>query len=432
MDARRAAVAVLQRVLGEGRSLDRSLAQQFEQVPADQRALTQQLVYGVLRHYSRLDAVAAALLQKPLRARDDDVRFLLLLGLYQCLEMRTPAYAAVSETVSIARKLGKKWAVGLLNATLRRFLRERESLLAGVDRDPAVRYAHPQWMLDYLRASYPEHYEAVLAANNDRAPMTLRVNRLRVSREDYLRRLREAGLVAETHPYAPDALVLEAPVPVERLPGFTDGWVSVQDAAAQLAVGLLDVPPGARVLDACAAPGGKAAHLLERYPDIIELVALDVDAERLARVEENFRRLGLQATLRQADAAEPEQWWDGRPFERILLDAPCSGSGVIRRHPDIKWLRRRNDLPRLAAEQRRLLYALWPLLAPGGKLVFATCSVFPSENQDVVGGFVAESGAEPISIDAPWGLARGVGRQLLPGERGMDGFYYACLGKAKQ
>lgn len=428
--ARLAAAAAVGDVIDRGRSLDRALEQRLGELAAQERALASELAYGSLRYYSRLDAVASLLITRPLRPRDRDVFFLLLVGLYQCLELHTPDYAAVAATAGAARGLHKTWAVAVLNASLRRFLREREALLSKADGTDSARYSHPAWILERLRHDFPEHFQTVLIANNQRAPMTLRVNRRQGSRDAYLARLREAGLEAAAHPLAPDALVLEQAVAVERLPGFAAGAVSVQDTAPQLAAELLDVAAGDRVLDACAAPGGKTAHLLERYPDLGELLALDVDAQRLERVTQTLSRLGLRATVRSGDASAPAQWWDGSLFQRILLDAPCSGSGVIRRHPDIKWLRRPDDIQRLAATQRRLLDALWPLLARGGKLVYATCSTFDEENEAVVAGFVAATDdARCLPIDASWGLARGCGRQILAGEQGMDGFYYACLSK---
>lgn len=427
-NARTAAVKVLGRVLA-GRSLGDVLKDGLRAVPAGaEQALARELIYGVLRWYSRLAAVRDNLLARPLKARDADIGLLLLLGLYQCIELRTPPHAAVAATAEVARSLGKPWAVGLVNAVLRRFLRERETRLAAADADPAIRHAHPQWLLARYQEAWPDRWQQLLEANNRRPPMTLRVNRRRLDRAQYLELLQDAGLSATPHPYAADALTLATPVPVTRLPGFDAGLVSVQDAAAQLAVDLLDVPEGGRVLDACAAPGGKTCHLLERYPAAGEVVALDIAPERLARIEDNLRRLGLQATVLAGDATKPASWWDGTGFERILIDAPCSGSGVIRRNPDIKWLRRDSDLPALVATQRQLLAALWPLLVPGGKLVYATCSVLPEENERVLADFVAaQPDAQPLSLAQEWGVQQRYGRYILTGDAGMDGFYYGCL-----
>lgn len=426
-----AAVKMLERVLA-GRSLSDVLADGLRAVPAGpEQSLARELAYGVLRWYSRLVAVRDNLLAKPLKARDRDIGLLIVVGLYQCTELRTPPHAAVAATAEVARQLGKAWAVGLVNAVLRRFLRECEQHLAVADAKPATRYAHPDWLVARYRAAWPDDWEHLLTENNARPPMTLRINRRRTSPEQYLSRLAEQGLTALPHPHAVDALTLEAPVPVERLPGFQDGLLSVQDAAAQLAADLLDVPDGGRVLDACAAPGGKTCHVLERYPAAGEVVALDVSAERLRRVEENLHRLDLTATVKTGDAAQPEAWWDGVGFDRILIDAPCSGTGVIRRNPDIKWLRRDEDLAVLAQQQGRILSALWPLLKPGGKLVYATCSVLPEENEQVLADFLAiRTDAQRQPLERGWGVERSVGRYVPTGESGMDGFYYGCLRKS--
>jgi len=299
-------------------------------------------------------------------------------------------------------------------------------LEAAADGSPAVRESYPDWLVERLRADWPDRWRELLAAGNRPAPMTLRVNRRRTTPDAYRESLDAAGIRVATHPFAPDALVLERPCPVEDLPGFGEGRVSVQDAAAQLAAPLLDAAPGMRVLDACAAPGGKAAHCLERTD--CELLALDSDGERLAAVRETLERLGLSGEARHADATRPDDWWDGRPFDRILLDAPCTGTGVIRRHPDIKWLRRETDVAALAARQRALLDALWPLLASGGVLVYATCSVLRAEGTDTVAAFLADTAdAVEAPLEAEWGEAETAGRRIATGEADMDGFYYARL-----
>jgi len=428
---RAAAVQALVAVIRQGRSLTSALpAAQAPLVEARDRALVQALAYGVLRWYVRLDAILTRLVTRPLRAKDSDVRCALLLGLYEVIYQRTPDHAAVSEAVALAGRLGKPWARGLINGVLRGFLREREAIAAAVDTEPAARLAHPPWLLDALRADWPQDWESIATANNAAPPMTLRVNARRGSREDYLDRLREAGLSARPAPHAAMGLTLDEPCPVERLPGFAEGEVSVQDAAAQLAAELLDARGGERVLDACAAPGGKSAHILERRADLAELVAVDIDAERLAQVEQSLSRLGLSATLRAGDAAEPQGWWDGRPFDRILLDAPCSASGVIRRHPDIKVLRRPADLDALVARQRCIIKGVWSMLRPGGMLVYATCSVLRRENSEQVRRFASQQAdATPVAMAAAWGHATDAGRQVLPGEDGMDGFFYARLQK---
>lgn len=383
----------------------------------------------MLRYYPRLAYLAAQLLNKPLKRKDLDVQQLILIGLYQLIYLKVPAHAAVAETVAATRLLGKDWAAGLVNALLRSFQRSAEQLLAQADADPVARYAHPAWWLSQLQTDWPTHWQAILDANNQRPPMTLRVNAQRSSRDEYAARLRAAGVVAHPVPHAPQALTLEKPVDVAQLPGFNDGAVSVQDAAAQLAAPLLELAPGQRVLDACAAPGGKTAHLLESEP-WLHVQALDSDAQRLARVRDTLTRLHLAADLRHGDAASPSDWWDGQAFDRILLDAPCSGSGVIRRHPDIKLLRTAQDIVTLAQQQRRLLDALWPLMARGGILLYATCSVLMAENQHNLARFLAaHSDARELPIGADWGHAQTPGRQRLPGENAMDGFYYARLMK---
>ncbi|HFE32048.1 MAG TPA: 16S rRNA (cytosine(967)-C(5))-methyltransferase RsmB, partial [Gammaproteobacteria bacterium] len=319
---------------------------------------------------------------------------------------------------------------GLVNAVLRNFQRQAEELLAAADASEPGRWAHPQWLIDSVRTAWPDDWQRILTANNERAPMTLRVNVRQQSRDDYLQRLEQAGIDAEATTHSDGGIRLRSPCDVTQLPGFSEGAVSVQDEAAQLAAQLLDVRPGQRVLDVCAAPGGKTAHILERSDDIA-LLAVDIEARRLQRVTDNLQRLGLQAEVREGDARRPDDWWDGRPFERILLDAPCSASGVIRRHPDIKLLRRPGDIETLLELQGEILRAIWPLLAPGGMLLYATCSVLPQENQQRVAAFLAEQpDAEGRPLEADWGRASGIGRQILPGGVAqMDGFYYACLHK---
>jgi 16S rRNA (cytosine967-C5)-methyltransferase len=425
------ALQLLGRVVFGGQSLSDLLPEGQARLssPAD-RALLQELCYGCLRWHYRLHGLTGAMLQRPLKSRDRDLGLLIQLGLYQLLYTRIPPHAAVAETVALARRLDKPWAVGLVNAVLRRFQRERSGLLAAADRDPVLRYASPPWLLEALQAAWPERWGAILDACNQRPPMTLRVNLAQGSRDAYRERLSEAGLGARALEAVPSALVLERPVDVDRLPGFADGAVSVQDAGAQLAAGLLDLAPGQRVLDACAAPGGKTGHLLEAEPGLTELVAVDLDPQRLQRVHENLRRLRLQARVCQGDAGAPAGDWAAAPFQRILLDVPCSATGVIRRHPDIRLLRRKADLAALARDQAQMLDAVWPLLAPGGILLYATCSLMPEENERQLLAFLQrrpEARERPLA--AAWGHARAVGRQTLPGEADMDGFYYACLEK---
>lgn len=424
---RATAVQLLLQVVGQGKSLSSLLPHGLNSLPPERRALAQELCYGVLRWYPRLQFILGQLLDKPLKAKDADVEILALLGLYQLAFMQIPPHAAVSETVAVTALLNKPWARGLVNALLRRYQREQVTLDARAENDPAAHSAHPPWLLQRLQQAWPEDWPTLVEANNQRPPMTLRNNRLRQSRDAYLHELEMAGLAATPSPYAEDALVLAQAVAVEQLPGFTAGRVSVQDAAAQLAAQLLDPQSGMRILDACAAPGGKTCHLLERCSDI-DLIALDVDQTRLARVRQNLERLALHAELIAADALDTEQWWDGKPFDRILLDAPCSASGVIRRHPDIKLLRRDEDITRLVELQAGILDALWSLLKPRGMLIYATCSVLPEENQQQVARFLARhADAQEQAIEATWGSAVNPGRQILPYQDRMDGFYYARI-----
>ncbi len=389
-----------------------------------------ELAFGVFRWLPRLDAIVPRLMKRPLKHKDTDVRAILLIGLYQLLFTRVPAHAAVAESVALSRQVGKPWSAGLVNAVLRQFQRDGAGILEGLLKDEQARYAHPAWLIQAVRRAWPEDWQRVLEAGNTQAPMTLRVNARASTRDAYLERLEAAGITAESAPYTSHGLILERPLEVAALPGFADGAVSVQDAAAQLAAPPLELKPGHRVLDACAAPGGKAAHLLESEPAVATLVALEKDAGRVPLLESTLERLGLSCRVIHGDATAPRSWWDGSLFDRILLDAPCTASGVIRRHPDIKYHRRPSDVEALAKVQRSLLEALWPLLAQGGLVLYATCSILPQENQQQVLEFVeSRSDAALRPIESEWGQAAGPGRQILPGDHGMDGFYYALLAK---
>ena len=422
------AAQVLGRVLGAGRSLAGELPQALLGKSDRDRALLQEICYGTLRWYPQLRFLLERLLAKPLPAGEQDVEAVLLSGLYQLLHLRIPEYAVVSEAVTAARQLNKSRASGLINGVLRNFLRRRDALLAKMQQDSAARTAHPAWLLHRIEADWPQDWPAIVAAGNARPPQSLRVNLARLSCDEYLARLGAAGIEASASPVVDSALTLAAPIEVERLPGFAEGVVSVQDTAAQLAARLLDLQPGQRVLDACAAPGGKTCHMLEQQPRLAHLLALDHDAERLAKVRENLDRLGFQAQVEAGDARYPAAWWDGITYDRILLDAPCSGTGVIRRHPDIKLLRSEADIESLACRQRELLDSLWPLLAPGGVLLYATCSVLKRENEALVADFLAaHPDAREWAITAPWGRAGLHGRGIPTGEVDMDGFFYARL-----
>ncbi|QHG67740.1 16S rRNA (cytosine(967)-C(5))-methyltransferase RsmB [Pseudomonas putida] len=428
MNPRLAAARALAAVLSGKASLNSSLPAQLDKVEERDRGLTQDLAFGTARWQPRLDLLAAQLLQKPFKAADADVQALLLVGLYQLFYTRIPAHAAIGETVGCADKLKKPWAKGLLNAVLRRAQREGEELLAGMERDPVVRTAHPRWLQKSLKAFWPEQWEAICAANNAHPPMILRVNRRHHSRDAYLALLAEAGVSASACQYSRDGIVLAEACDVRGLPGFAEGWVSVQDEAAQLSADLLELAPGQRVLDACCAPGGKTCHLLEAEPGLAHMTAIDLEAKRLTRVRENLDRLQLDAELIACDARDTASWWDGKPFQRILLDAPCSATGVIRRHPDIKLTRQAEDIPALAALQGELLDALWPTLEVGGMLLYATCSSLPTENTEVIDAFLARTpGARELDLATEAGLRQPHGRQLLAQEGGHDGFYYAKL-----
>lgn len=430
-DARTTAARILTEVLRAGRSLSACTSAELGSLddPRD-RALARELAYGVLRWLPEIEQILTQLLRHPLKPKDTDITALLLIGLYQLIHLRTPVHAAVSATVAASRPLGKPWAASLINAILRTYLRDSERLLKAAHAVETARYAHPGWLLAELKQAWPGEWQAIVAANNARAPMTLRVNARKLGREDYLVMLEKAGIAAEPAPYTSHGIILSQPLEVSALPGFKEGHVSVQDAAAQLAAPLLDARPGQRILDACAAPGGKAAHILETCPGIALFVAVEKDPGRVPILNETLKRLQLEARVVQADATRPREWWDGRPFDRILLDAPCSGSGVIRRHPDIKRLKRKTDMPALVNEQARLLNSLWPLLAEQGKLVYVTCSVLPEENEARIAAFLKEHPeARALAIDAPWGRPRGAGRQVLPGETNMDGLFYAALVK---
>ncbi|PMV23832.1 MULTISPECIES: 16S rRNA (cytosine(967)-C(5))-methyltransferase RsmB [unclassified Pseudomonas] len=428
MNPRLAAAKALAAVLNGKASLNSSLPTQLDKVEDRDRGFTQDLAFGTARWQPRLSALAAKLLQKPFKAADADVEALLLVGLYQLLYTRVPAHAAIGETVGCADKLKKPWAKALLNAVLRRAQRESEALLAELEHDPVVRTAHPRWLQKSLKAFWPEQWEAICAANNAHPPMILRVNRRHHSRDAYLQLLTTAGINATPCVYSVDGIVLETATDVRNLPGFAEGWISVQDEAAQLAADLLDLAPGQRVLDACCAPGGKTCHILEVEKDLAGVVAVDLEAKRLVRVRENLARLGLSAELIAADGRDTATWWDGKPFQRILLDAPCSATGVIRRHPDIKLTRQPDDIAALAVLQGELLDAMWPTLEVGGILLYATCSTLPTENTEVIEAFLARtSGARELDLATAAGIKQPHGRQLLAQEGGHDGFYYAKL-----
>jgi 16S rRNA (cytosine967-C5)-methyltransferase len=441
------AAQIVAQVATHGHSLDALLAKETRGT-SQERGLLRALCYDSVRWYLRLDALLGQLLNRPKQPLTPELHALAIVGLCQLLYMSVPAHAAVDETVNAARVLKQPRAASLLNAVLRRSQREGERMLAALDRDIAVRSAHPPWLVRMLAEDWPGTFETILSANNQHPPFWLRVNRLRCSGVEYRRKLAAEGHQVTRALFDDCALLLDRAVDVEELPGFEDGMISVQDAAAQLAAHVLAPRAGDRVLDACAAPGGKTCHLLELQPQLKELVAVDVSKERLERVQENLRRLALRAKVVTGDAADPETWWDGEPFERILLDVPCSATGVIRRHPDIKLLRRPHDIPALTARQLRILERAWTLLAPGGRLLYASCSALQAENSAIVTTFLranAQARADardvtqtalvdagiPVTGTGTHMIARSPGYAIAAGAGGMDGFYYACLEKVK-
>ncbi|MGQ9424828.1 16S rRNA (cytosine(967)-C(5))-methyltransferase RsmB [Gilvimarinus sp. F26214L] len=423
-----AAEVIAQLLKGKG-SLSTLLPQAIGKVQERDRALLQELCFGTCRWQPRLHCLVEALLDKPLRNKDMDVQALLLLGLYQLAYMRIPDHAAISSTVAAAQRLKKRWAKGLINGVLRRYQREADHLNEKLQGRPQFRLAHPGWLIQDIESAWPDQAQAIFTANNSHPPFTLRINRCQFQRDKYLALLRERGLEAAPTPFSEDGITLTKASSVESLPFFSEGAVSVQDEAAQLSAELLDLDGADRILDACCAPGGKTAHMAERLSKG-HVLGLDVSEPRLARTRENLDRLKLEADLRVGDASRRD-WWDGTAFDRILVDAPCSATGVIRRHPDIKLLRTREEVARLQATQRAILNNLWEMLAPGGLLVYATCSILPRENSELVGAFVAATpDAVQVEIDSDWGVAQPYGRQLFPQPGGHDGFFYAKLVKS--
>ena len=423
---------ILYRVIYNGESLRPLLIE--NETAAD--SLVRDLCFGSLRWHYRLSAVLNALMAKPLKNKDKDIECLLRIGLYQIIYQQTPDHAAVNETVSALKGLKKPWAKKLLNAILRNFLRQKDELLAIIDKKEAARYAFPDWLIGKIKKAWPDHWRSILNASNQRAPMVLRVNLLNQTRAQYCAKLNQCGIKSTPSSVCDTAVILDQPMNVNQLPDFEQGAVSVQDTAAQLAAQLLDLKPQMQVLDACAAPGGKTGHILENCQSL-EVIAIDNNASRLQRVEENLQRLfptpeskKSKIKLLVADAGDTEQWAKDISFDRILLDAPCSATGVIRRHPDIKCLRRADDIKGLQQQQQILLTQLWAKLKPEGKLLYSTCSILPEENEKQIMAFIEQTEDAVIQIiDAKWGHALPYGRQIFPNESAMDGFYYALIKK---
>ncbi len=395
------------------------------------RSFAAALSYEALRYLPQLDALAQHYLRRPFKAKDWDLAVALRLGFLQLGWMAVSSHAAVFETVNLCEKRGKRWAKGVINGVLRRYQRDGAPQIIESDEvstSTALRFAHPEWLIERIRRGWGDQMHTVLAANNKPGPMWLRINAQKTNRDDYLSLLEKADIAAAPGSHSDQAIILDKPIEVTKLPGFADGLVSVQDQAAQLAAALLSPNANSQILDICAAPGGKTAHLLEQSP-AINMTAVDIDGDRLRRVAENLHRIGASAELVAADATT-DTWHDNQTFDAILLDAPCSGTGVIRRHPDIKWLRRESDIDQLQRLQAKLLDKAWDRLSPGGKLLYATCSILPAENRSQIEEFLARTrDAKATQIEAPWGQPCGPGRQILPGDDNMDGFFYALLEK---
>jgi 16S rRNA (cytosine967-C5)-methyltransferase len=418
-------------VIDQGRSLSDELPRQQDKAALKDKGLLQEICYGVLRYLPELEHDVRALMQKPLTGKQRVFHFLLLVGVYQIKYMRIPDHAAVSETVAATGALKNRQMKALINGVLRNFVRAMENKALNKEEilPNSVEYNHPSWFIKKVQKAYPVKWQKILEANQQKPPMWLRVNQQHHTSVEYQNLLTTAAIDIKTIEPLSHAIELTRPTDVTKLPGFDQGWISVQDGAAQQAARLLNCQPGDVVLDCCAAPGGKTCHILEQTSDIASMTAIDVEAGRLVRVEENLARLGLKAKVIAADAAHSKAWWNGQQFDRILLDAPCSGTGVIRRHPDIKWLRKASDIEALVTLQQQILKETWSLLKPGGTLLYATCSILPQENSNQISYFLKNNtDAVLLSIDDNDNSeTEFIGWQLLPGENNMDGFYYAKL-----
>ncbi|KQN63927.1 MULTISPECIES: 16S rRNA (cytosine(967)-C(5))-methyltransferase RsmB [unclassified Erwinia] len=422
INLRSVAAQTLEKVIEQGQSLSNVLPAAQKSVGEKDSALLQELCYGVLRTLPQLEGIVNRLMSRPMTGKQRVLHFLIMVGLYQLMFTRIPAHAALAETVEGAVSLKRPQLKGLINGVLRQFQRQQEELTQQMNVGEQ-RYLHPKWLLERLQRAWPAEWQQIVEANNQRPPMWLRVNRQHHTRDAWLQLLQESGKQAFAHPEHADALRLEAPCAVSQLPGFEQGWVTVQDASAQGCVALLDPQNGESILDLCAAPGGKTTHILEAAPQA-QVMAVDVDAQRLARVSENLQRLAMQAEVKQGDGRTPAEWCGDRQFDRILLDAPCSATGVIRRHPDIKWLRRDRDIPELAALQQQILDAVWPHLKTGGTLLYATCSILPEENHLQISAFLQRHADARLTET---GTQQQPGIQVFPQPEGGDGFYYAKL-----
>lgn len=411
-------------------SLNTQLSSMEKRCPDKDRALYRELCYGTMRYYPQLNAILSKLQNRPFKYKDVDIRAVALIGLYQLIHTRVPTHAAINESVEACKVLKKQGASKLINALLRRYEREKDEINKELQHTDAFRFNHPEWMIAKLKNNWPEHWESILNANNHQGPLTLRVNTRSIDRDSYLQQLAPVTEAEKTN-FSTEGIRLSESLNVETLPGYSVGAFSVQDEAAQLSASLLDLKPGQRVLDACAAPGGKLCHILETQPKLDSVDAVELEDKRANRIRENLKRLRLSANLIIADASGSE-WWDKNQYDRILLDAPCSATGVIRRNPDIKYLRKGEDIHELSKLQQEILQNCWSMLKPGGKLLYATCSIFPQENERQISRFLEQNdGVVHLTIEAEWGISREYGRQLFPQENGHDGFYYALLQKTE-
>jgi len=443
ISARLQALWWLVAVSKDGRSVNDLLANRKDYLVADAEvAFAKQLLFGSLRFFHQIKAILDQLLEKPLKQKDVDILAILILGIYQLRYLSVPDHAALSQSVELTRKINKSWGSGLVNGVLRNYQRQENVIDEKLAKAKTYQYSHPNWIINQLESDWPTKAAAILNANNQRAPMTLRVNQQKISLEKYQQMLAQEGLHSVTHALASDALVLDSPCDVYKLPGFEQGLVTIQDAAAQLAVELLDLQQDQRVLDGCAAPGGKTTHILQRAKNI-DLTSVELSNNRMAKIEQTLQRLGMQTNLVCADILDLECWWDGEPFDRILIDVPCSASGVIRRNPDIKIHRKKQDLASLVSLQAEILNSCWGLLKPGGRLVYATCSVFKAENEQQIKQFLLDQAAQIVDFTEPFHSVlqeiqavtadnmdpAPVGYQIFPGDENMDGFYLCGLQK---
>jgi 16S rRNA (cytosine967-C5)-methyltransferase len=401
----------------------------FKQAGND-KALIQEICYGTFRWYIQLEYILNHLLKKRIKKKDSQLKYLIVIGLYQLRFMRIPAHAVVSETVNTCKKMKMEWAKSLVNAILRRYIRDTKIFDPHINNDDSLITSHPKWFIKQLRLDWPVEWESILEANNQHPPMYLRVNQLRQSREEYLIKMEQAGILGKSAPYSEQGIIVEKPVDVGLLPGFNEGDVSVQELAAQFSVKLLDLKPGQNVLDACAAPGGKSSHILESQPSLESLTVIEKEPSRAKRLSETLIRLDLHAIIKVSDINDIENWWDNELYDRILLDAPCSATGVIRRHPDIKTLRTLKEVESISTLQLQLIETLWKTLKINGLLVYVTCSIFKQENSELIKQFISSNKDCVLKpIDADWGENTGYGKQILTGQNDMDGFFYSCLEK---